>query len=109
MFSIEPQAVSSLRRDFDLFAISSRDVFANVGFHDAVRKSRTPYLSKRMPQPHSDTEVIFLPRVNRRSMALATEMHAAVFPDVGKHLSTLVLRQHMNAARHIVGQEAEAA
>jgi hypothetical protein len=79
VFSIEPQAVSSLRRDFELFAISSRDVFANVGFHDAVRRSCTPYLSKRMPQPHSDAEVIFLPRVNRRSMALAAEMRAAGF------------------------------
>jgi hypothetical protein len=109
VFSIEPQAVSSLRRDFELFAISSRDVFANVGFHDAVRRSCTPYLSKRMPQPHSDAEVIFLPRVNRRSMALAAEMRAAGFSDVGKHLSSLVLRQHMNAARHIGGQEARAA
>jgi hypothetical protein len=62
-----------------------------------------------MPQPHSDAEVIFLPRVNRRSMALAAEMRAAGLPDVGKHLSLLVLRQHMNAARHIGGQEARAA
>jgi hypothetical protein len=42
-------------------------------------------------------------------MALVAEMRAAGFPDVGKHLSTLVLRQHMNAARHIAGQQAEAA
>ncbi|WP_157269126.1 DUF6685 family protein [Azohydromonas aeria] len=105
VFSIEPQAVSSLRRDFELFAVSARDVFASVGFHDALRKSRTPYLSKRMPRPHRDMEVIFLPRVNRRSMALAAEMRAAGYPDVGRHLSTLILRQHMNAAR----QEARAA
>jgi hypothetical protein len=109
VFSIEPQAVRSLRSDFELFAVSSHNVFANVAFHDAVRKSHTPYLSKRMPKPLSDTEVIFLPRVNRRSMALAAEMRAAGFADVGQHLSTLVLRQHMNAARHIAGQEARAA
>jgi hypothetical protein len=109
VFSIEPQAVNGLRRDFELFAISSRDVFASVAFHDAVRRSRTPYLSKRLPQPRCDTEVIFLPRIDRRSMALAAEMRTAGFPDVGKHLSTLVLRQHMNAARRMNGLEARAA
>jgi hypothetical protein len=102
--SIEPQAVSSLRRDFELFAVSARDTFASIGFHEALRRSHTPYLSKRMPRPHADTEVIFLPRGDRRSMAMAAEMRAAGFPDIGKHLSTLVLRQHMNAVRHGDGQ-----
>jgi hypothetical protein len=107
--SIEPQAVSSLRRDFELFAVSARDAFASIALHEALRRSHTPYLSKRMPRPHADTEVVFLPRDDRRSMALADEMRAAGFPDVGKHLSTLILRQHMNAARHGGGQAAMAA
>lgn len=107
--SIEPQAVSSLRRGFELFAVSARDAFANIAFHEALRRAYTPYLSKRMPRPYADTEVIFLPRDDRRSMAMADELRAAGFPDIGKHLSTLVLRQHMNAARHGDGQAAMAA
>lgn len=109
LLSIEPWAVTSLRRDFELFAVSARDAFASIAFHEALRSSRTPYLSKRMPRPHADTEVIFLPRDDRRSMAMAAELRAAGFPDVGKHLSTLVLRQHMNAARHGHEQDAMAA
>jgi hypothetical protein len=109
VLSIEPQAVSSLRRDFELFAVSSRDAFASIAFHEALRRSRTPYLSRPMPLPHGDREVVFLPRDDRRSIAVAAEMRAAGFPDVGKHLSTLVLRQHMNAAGHGDGQHAKAA
>jgi hypothetical protein len=109
VLSIEPQVVSSLRRDFELFAVSARDAFASIAFHEALRGSYTPYLSKRMPHPYADTEVIFLPRDDRRSMAMADEMRAAGFQDVVKHLSTLVLRQHMNAARHDGGQAAMAA
>ncbi|WP_051243350.1 DUF6685 family protein [Azohydromonas australica] len=107
--SIEPQAVSSLRRDFELFAVSARDAFASIAFHEALRRSHTPYLSKRMPRPHAHTEVIFLPRDDRRSVAVAAELRVAGFPDAGKHLSTLVLRQHMNAVRHGDGQDAMAA
>jgi rhodanese-related sulfurtransferase len=109
LLSIEPSAVNSLRHDFELFAVSARDAFASIAFHEALRNSRTPYLSKRMPSPHADTEVIFLPRDDQRSMAMAAELRAAGFPDVGKHLSMLVLRQHMNAACHGDNQEALAA
>jgi hypothetical protein len=109
VLSIEPWAVNSLRRDFELFAVSARDAFASIAFHELLRSSHTPYLSKRMPRPCADTEVIFLPRDDRRSMAMAAELRAAGFPDVGKHLSTLVLRQHMNAARHGGDQDAMAA
>lgn len=99
-YSIEPSAVSALRRDFELFAVSCRDTFASIGFHEAVRQSRVHYFSKRMPWPYAATEAIFLPRKDRRSMAVAAELRAAGFPDVGKHLSVLVLRQHMNVVRY---------
>jgi hypothetical protein len=109
VLSMEPQAVIGLRRDLEMFAVSCRDAFACVGFHEVVRKSRTPYLSKRLPRPHANTEVIFLPRADRRSMDMAATMQALGFPDVGKHLSTLVLRQHLNAARHGDGGQSRAA
>lgn len=109
VLSMEPWAVDTLRRDFEMVAVSCRDAIASVGFHEVVRKSRTPYLSRRLPRPHANAEVIFLPRTDRRSMAVAATMRAAGFPDVGKHLSTLVLRQHVNAARHGGGRQAQAA
>jgi rhodanese-related sulfurtransferase len=100
LFSIEPVAVSSLRREFEMFAVSARDTVASIGFHDAIRQLRAPYLSKHMPAPFAHTEVVFLPRSDRCSMAVAAELRAAGFADVGKHLSLLVLRQHMNAVRY---------
>ncbi|NML19119.1 DUF6685 family protein [Azohydromonas caseinilytica] len=109
VYSIEPPAVNNLRRDFELFAVSCRDVVANVRFHEALRGSRIPYLSKRMPAPGTDAEVIFLPRADRRSMAAAAELRAAGYPDVGKLLSALLLRQHMNSVRLGQGPQAEAA
>jgi hypothetical protein len=99
-YSIEPSAVSALRRDFELFAVSSQNTVASIGLHEAVRQLRVHYFSKRMPSPYAATEVIFLPRKDRRSMAVAAELRAAGFPDVGKHLSALVLRQHMNVVRY---------
>lgn len=109
VLSTKPQAVNGLRRDFEMFAVSCRDAIASVGFHEVLRMSRTPYLSKRLPRPHANTEVTFLPRADRRSMAMAATLQELGFPDVIRHLSTLVLRQHSNAARHGDGSQRRAA
>jgi hypothetical protein len=100
VFSIEPLAVSGLRRDFELFAVSRRDAAANVGLHDAMRKLRATYFCRPLPYPYGSAEALFLPRDEKRSMALAAELRKAGLPDLGKHLSTLVLRQHINLVHH---------
>jgi hypothetical protein len=109
LYSIEPVAVSGLRREFEMFAVSARDTVASIGFHDAIRQLRAPYLSRHMPTPFADTEAVFLPRSNRCSMAVAAELRTAGFADIGKHLSMLILRQHMNAVRHGDDLQAKAA
>ncbi|MDZ5460931.1 DUF6685 family protein [Azohydromonas lata] len=107
--SLEPLAVSGLRRDFELFALSMRDPQAIAGLHDALRRLRAPYLWKPMPQPHAQAQVLFLPREDRRAQAAAAELRAAGLPDVGKHLSALVLRQHIYLVRQREGTQAQAA
>ena len=107
--SIEPLAVSGLRRGWELFAVSTRDTTLSTGLHEALRRLRAPYLSKPLPPPWAEAQVLFLPREDRRAMAAAVELRAAGLPDVGKHLSALVLRQHMNLARQGEGTQAMAA
>jgi hypothetical protein len=107
--SLEPLAVNGLRRDFELFAVSTRDAGAGAALHDALRRLRAPYLGKPMPAPHADAQVLFLPRGDKRAMAVAAELRAAGLPDVGRHLSALVLRQHMNLARQGENAQAQAA
>ncbi len=107
--SLEPLAVSGLRRDFELFAVSDGDAQIRAGLHDALRRLRAPYLCKPMPQPHTQAQVLFLPRADRRAQAAAAELRAAGLPDVGKHLSALVLRQHIYLVRQRDGAQAQAA
>lgn len=104
--SLEPVAVSGLRRDFELFAVSTRDAQASAGLHDALRRLRAPYLWKPMPQPHAQAQVLLLPRGDRRAQAAAAELRAAGLPDVGKHLSALVLRQSVYLVRQREGAQA---
>jgi hypothetical protein len=97
--SIEPLAVSGLRRGFELFAVSTREPALAAGLHEALRRLRAPYCATPLPAPYTDAQALFLPREDKRSMAAAAELRAAGLPDLGKHLSALVLRQHMNLVR----------
>lgn len=107
--SIEPLAVSGLRRHYELFAVNTRDPALAAGLHEALRRLRAPYFSKPLPAPYADAQALLLPRGDKRALAAAAELRAAGLADLGKHLSALVLRQHMNLVRQGEGTQAMAA
>lgn len=87
-YSINPGAVSSLRRDFEMFVISG-DPTLRAAFEEAVRSVKAAYFERDLPIPYRDRHAIFLPRTERRAMRVAQAMHAAGCFDLGVHLQTL--------------------
>lgn len=107
--SIEPLAVSGLRRGFELFAVCTREPALAAGLHEALRRLRAPYGATPLPAPYADAQALLLPREDARAMAAAAELRAAGLADLGKHLSALVLRQHMQLVRQGEGTQPLAA
>ena len=65
-YSLDPEAVLSLRRDFELFAVSD-DPAAFNGFHGAMRAFKASYLWQHLPRPHDTARAVLLPRSETRS------------------------------------------
>lgn len=91
-YSIDAQAVASLKRDFDLFAIPDQAEACN-GLHDAMQALRAPYLWRRLPRALHGRRAIFLPRNTPRAVRAAALLREAGVFDLGEHLGDLLHRQ----------------
>lgn len=90
-YSINDEAVTSLRNDFEMFVISDTPAVAN-GFHDAMESFRATWYWHGMPRPYEDTRAILLPRSDKRSMRVAAVLRKAGVLDFGAYLSRMAVR-----------------
>lgn len=96
-YSINPEAVNTLRSDFDLYLMSSKPEIFN-DFHDAMESFEATYLLHQLPRPYSDdTHVILLPRNEPRSARVSKELGKAGLFDLGQHFGDLCARQRAAA------------
>lgn len=91
-YSLDPEAVLGLRRDFELFAVSD-DAVASNGFHDAMRAFKASYLWQHLPRPHDTARAVLLPRSEARSAKIAQVLREAGMFDLGAFLGRLVEKQ----------------
>ena len=87
-YELELSAIVSLRRDFDLYALSGEqaDLYR---FHEAFRAHRATYFWLPLPVPYERGCAIFLPKNLSRSARLSRELAGAGVFDLGLHLSAL--------------------
>jgi hypothetical protein len=87
-YSLNAPAIASLRRDFEMFAISnSHEIWSQ--FRSAMQSFGVTWLSHPMPKPIETTRAILLPRTERRSMRVADMLRAAGIADLGIHSTAL--------------------
>lgn len=91
-YTISPVAVDSLRRDFDVYAISDDAAVVN-GFLDAMRKFRATYIWHYLPRQYEHARAILLPKNEPRSMRVSRALREAGMFNVGEHLTSLTDRQ----------------
>ena len=91
-YSINPQAVNALRRDFDVYAMSDDAAITN-GFFDSMRMFRATFLWQYLPRPYDHARAIFLPKNEPRSMRVSSALREAGMFDIGEHLTKLTNRQ----------------
>lgn len=92
-YGINQKAVASLRRKFDLYAISA-DPTAFLGFFEAMQAFRAAYLRHYMPRPYANQcNAILLPRADPRSAKVSAVLREAGFFDLGEYLSSLAARK----------------
>ena len=91
-YSLNPDAISSLRRDFEMFVISDSTPIS-LGFYDAMKAFRATWLWHPMPRAFGDAKAILLPKNERRSMRVAALLRRAGISDLGAHLALLAAKQ----------------
>ena len=100
-YSIDAQAIASLRRDFEMFVVPDDAEFANA-FLDAMRGFKATWLWHEMPRHFEATRAILLPRTEPRSMRVAEEFRRAGVVDLGEFLEDLAASQlpRINLSEH---------
>ncbi|MFM0416985.1 DUF6685 family protein [Paraburkholderia aromaticivorans] len=98
VYALNEEAISSLRRDFEMFVVPSHTAFSNV-FVDAMRSFGATWHWHGMPAPYNQTRAILLPRGERLSMHAAEEFVKAGVVDLGRLLSDLAANQHESIDR----------
>lgn len=88
-YSLSETAIASLTREFEIFAISDIDPSVINSFMDAMRAFRATWLWHRLPRPYEGVRAILLPKIEGRSMKVATELRRKGFTDLGLHLNKL--------------------
>ena len=91
-YSLNPDAINSLRRDFEIFVVGD-DACSGNAFFDAMRAVSATWLWHQMPKVFERSRAIYLPRDNKRSMRVAQLLREAGFVDLGAMLSTLAQSQ----------------
>lgn len=89
---LDGDSIASIRRRFDLFAISD-DSFVCNAFHDAMRAIRASWLWHDLPTPYRGVRAVLLPKNEPRSVRVAQELRRAGVVDLGAHLAGLALAQ----------------
>lgn len=92
IYSLNEDAIGSLRHDFEIFALPDHGSFFN-GFYEAMRSFSAPWFWHAMPAPFQDIRAVLLPRTDRRSMRVAEELAKVGAVDLGRHLSVLSASQ----------------
>lgn len=91
-YSLNAVAIGSLRRDFEMFVISSETSISNA-FFTAMQGFRVTWLWHEMPWPFEGAKAILLPRAEKRSMRVAAELRRAGVLDFGEHLAALAAQR----------------
>lgn len=93
VYGLNHRAIAQLTDEFRIYAVSQHPSPAGV-FHDAMKQVRAPYLWCSMPKPYNhQSQAIFLPRSDKRSMRVADVLSGHDFFDVGNHLAALAEQQ----------------
>jgi hypothetical protein len=100
-YSLNPAAVASLRRDFEMFVISDEDDAMSCDFFDAMRAFRATWLWHPLPRPYEGARAILLPKSEWRSMRVASELRKVGIADLGTYLTTLATRQFKCHGSHL--------
>lgn len=87
-YSLNPIAVDSLRRDFEIFVVGDH-ARSSIAFFEAMQAVRATWLWHPMPKVYEGSRAIYLPRNNKRSMKAAKVLREAQFVDMGELLSAL--------------------
>jgi len=88
-YGINRDALASLRRDYEMFAMPDDPETANA-FHDAMQAHKACYFWLGLPRPGRDGRVVLLPKAQERSARIATLLRLAGLTDVGVHLAAIV-------------------
>jgi hypothetical protein len=86
--SINQIALADLRREFDIFVMSSIMAPKN-GFHDALKAIQATYYWRDLPFPYHKQSAVFLPKTEKKSLRVAQILRAAGFQDLGLYLGNL--------------------
>jgi len=92
-YSLNPNAIASLCKAFEMFAIDRQNPASTNAFHDVMAAFRATWLWHPLPQPFSEGRAILLPRDESRSMRVAAVLREAGIADLGAHLAGLCERQ----------------
>jgi hypothetical protein len=87
-YSLNALAIASLRRDFEMFALSDETTISR-DFHNAMTALKATWLWHHLPRPFDNARAILLPKSEARSMRAATLLRRAGVTDLGKHLANL--------------------
>lgn len=88
VYGLNETALASLRRDFDIFVLSSWAEHQNA-FYRAMRAFQATYFCQALPQPYSEQHAIFLPKAEKRSVKVSEILRNAGFQDLGLYLKKL--------------------
>lgn len=91
-YSLNAVAITSLRRDFEMFVISD-ETYISRGFYDAMEAFRATWLWHHLPRPFENAKAVLLPKNEARSMRVADSLRQAGVADLGLHLSELATQQ----------------
>ncbi|MYN38109.1 hypothetical protein GTP55_01860 [Duganella sp. FT109W] len=87
-YALNPDAIASLRRDFDIFMISDKPAIS-VAFNEAMRSFEATWLWTHLPRPYHKARAILLPKNERRSQRVAQAFQEAAIVDLGAYLEGL--------------------
>ncbi len=92
-YAIKPEAVDTLRRDMDVFLISSESEISNKFFEAMESFEVTHYLHPISSRPYDRIMAVLLPKNEFRSARVSRELRKAGLFDLGQHLADLCARQ----------------
>ncbi|WP_338525207.1 DUF6685 family protein [Pseudomonas batumici] len=87
-YRLNPAALACLRRDFDMYVVSSEPKQANA-LHTAIKDYKAPYSEVPLPFPYTKQRALMLPKENNRSVKISNILSGAGFQDLAVYLDNL--------------------